>query len=139
MVARRLNESDAKGLRKGYDLGFVLQQKGTEFYIVTATQFDEAQDITGGSNLLFADETTLKTIIRSDPGFVLLQNGTVMAKWSYRGLPGEEAFDGDLGALALQTEVNKKNALIMISAFLIIALSVISFAPFRITENKSIT
>ncbi len=33
------------------------------------------------------DQTTLKTIIRSNPGFLLLQKGTIIGKWHYKDLP----------------------------------------------------
>ena len=35
----------------------------------------------------FADATVLKTMIRSNPGMMLLQNGRVLAKWHYHDLP----------------------------------------------------
>ncbi len=35
----------------------------------------------------FADATVLKTIIRANPGLVLLQEGKVKGKWHYRDLP----------------------------------------------------
>ena len=42
-------------------------------------------------DFLFGDEITLKTIIRSNPGLLLTQKGTILAKWHYNDIPEIEA------------------------------------------------
>jgi len=61
------------------------------FYCLTAST-DEAvnrwRDMTGAEySFCQTDEITLKTVIRSNPGLVLLKNGTVIGKWSHNRLP----------------------------------------------------
>ena len=70
------------------------QDHGYPFICLTAgTPSDIArwQDITGAEYPFYAtDATTLKTIIRSNPGLVLLHHGTVIRKWSHNNLPTHE-------------------------------------------------
>ena len=48
------------------------------------------QDLTGAEYpFCMTDETTLKTIIRSNPGLLLLKKGTIIRKWSHNDLPKE--------------------------------------------------
>lgn len=41
-------------------------------------------------NYFYCDATTLKTMVRSNPGVLLVKNGTIVGKWSHRGLPEYE-------------------------------------------------
>jgi triosephosphate isomerase len=42
------------------------------------------------------DETALKTIVRANPGIVLLKKGVIVRKWHYQDLPGFTELDSDL-------------------------------------------
>jgi hypothetical protein len=136
MIARKLDKSDRDGLTKGYDLGTALQGEGKRFYIVTATSSEEAKALTAGFDALFADEVTLKTIIRSDPGFVLLHNGTIIAEWSSYGLPDKEEFSGDLNAMALKYGRQKNINLVIINTLLAIFLIIAITLPLRLGDRN---
>ncbi len=67
------------------------------FYAVSATSSAEVESITAELALAYGflsgDEIMLKTIVRSNPGFMLLKSGTILAKWGYRDLPLLEQLD----------------------------------------------
>ena len=64
------------------------------FYCVTGSSLeaiDAWSDNTGAEYpYRMADEVLLKTIIRSNPGLVLLKGGTIVGKWHYNDIPAEE-------------------------------------------------
>lgn len=64
---------------------------GYPFYCLTASpdrDIDNWRDVTGAEYpFCYTDETTLKTIIRSNPGLLLIKDGTVICKWSHNNLP----------------------------------------------------
>ena len=66
-------------------------ENGYRFYGVTSSGDDAVErwrDLTGAEyEFCNADAITLKTIIRSNPGLVLLKNGVVVGKWSHNSLP----------------------------------------------------
>ena len=64
------------------------------FYGVTASseeEIEEWKENTGADYpFLTADETMLKSIVRSNPGLVAIKNGTILAKWHHNDIPGED-------------------------------------------------
>ncbi len=68
-----------------------------KFYCLTASTrkaINRWQNITGAEYpFCNTDETTLKTIIRSNPGLVLIKDGTIIRKWSHNTLPDEKQFN----------------------------------------------
>ncbi|MCR4772908.1 MAG: triose-phosphate isomerase [Prevotella sp.] len=67
------------------------QDYGYRFICLTSSTEKEIQhwrDITGAEYpFCFTDGTTLKTMIRSNPGLMLIKNGTIINKWSHNDLP----------------------------------------------------
>ncbi len=81
------------------------QDNGVAFYCLTASterDIDRWRDITGAEYpFCTSDETTLKTIIRSNPGLLLLKDGTIIGKWSHNRLPQTDELDKPLGQLSI--------------------------------------
>lgn len=63
------------------------------FYALTASGekgIERWRDMTGAEYpFCQTDEITLKTIIRSNPGLILLKDGVIIRKWSHNNLPDE--------------------------------------------------
>ncbi len=75
------------------------QDNGYPFYCLTASSdkgIEQWSNITGAEYpFCTTDATTLKTIIRSNPGLLLLRDGVVVRKWSHNDLPAADDFKGD--------------------------------------------
>ena len=92
------------------------------FIALTASE-DKAvahwRDITGAEYPFYiTDGTTLKTVIRSNPGLLLLRHGVVINKWSHNGLPTAEELAKPLEKSALgktpPDEVSQRVTLIVL-------------------------
>ena len=81
------------------------EENGADFYCVTASANDEIErwrDLTGAEyQFCNADETTLKTMIRSNPGLILLKDGTIIGKWSHNTLPQTDDLTAPLQQLTI--------------------------------------
>lgn len=87
VVAYDLSKSDIQGFSKIKITTDEALKKGYAVYILTSSLNEEfesiKEDFKLNFDLLFCDGTTLKTIIRANPGILTLQNGTVTGKWSW--------------------------------------------------------
>lgn len=90
MVTRKLDEADPELLTEGYDMGSFCKSNSIDFYILTASTSDEIKYVNTWLPFLLVDETTLKTMVRSNPGYLLLKEGTILHKWSWANLPDKE-------------------------------------------------
>ncbi len=75
------------------------------FYCLTASTEKGIQrwrDITGAEYpFAITDETTLRTMIRSNPGLMLLKDGKVIRKWSHNELPKQTELTASLDKLEI--------------------------------------
>ena len=88
------------------------RRNGYGFYGLTAST-DKAikhwRDVTGAEYPFYTtDGTTLKTIIRSNPGLVLLYKGTIINKWSHNDLPKQAELNAPLSLIETGREPENK-------------------------------
>ena len=91
LVSTHLEQADDARLDLINQLYEYCQEHGYPFYCLTASTekaMTRWRDMTGAEYPFCAtDETTLKTIVRSNPGLLLLKGGVVIRKWSHNALP----------------------------------------------------
>ncbi len=91
LITNDLKNSDEKAMKMANELAASCTAGSCSFYCLTSSSQDEIAKIKSAFNLVYdfytTDEITLKTIIRSNPGLVLLKEGTILGKWHYRDFP----------------------------------------------------
>jgi hypothetical protein len=90
MISKKLEDASEEHLRKGFETGRECILNGIDFYVITASGSDIVSSFDNGLNFCSADETTLKTMVRSNPGYILIKDGTISGKWSSASLPEAE-------------------------------------------------
>lgn len=70
------------------------------FMAVSASTTELTENITSSLGLAYSiyagDEIMIKTIVRSNPGFMLIYRGSIIGKWAYRDFPSLEELDPSL-------------------------------------------
>ena len=88
VVAYNLKLTNSKGMKEVKELSERAMEKGYTVYCFSASTQEDYDQLKKAYNLdfdlLFCDETTLKTIVRSNPGILTLDKGTITGKWSWR-------------------------------------------------------
>ena len=91
LVSPHLEQADDSQLDRINDLYEYAEDNGYPFYCLTASGqkgISGWRDITGAEYpFCQTDDITLKTIIRSNPGLLLLKDGVIIRKWSHNSLP----------------------------------------------------
>ena len=109
VVSLSLNDATEKGMRQIVALANHAANSNIDLHIATSSQastIEQKHREWRSPNVNYAqmDELTLKTIIRSNPGLLLLNKGTIERKWSSRNLPSTSELD----KIIAQIEADRK-------------------------------
>ena len=96
MISAKLSEADKGNLLKGFDIGQYCLENRIGFHILTASGLDEIKKYDSNLSFCQVDEITLKTMVRANPGYILLKKGTIKGKWSWAGLPEKDKIVGTI-------------------------------------------
>lgn len=99
VIASNLQKTNREGMRKIASLATAAKAKGYNFIALTSTSPDSFEAFKNeiGVNFDFfnTDEITLKTIIRSNPGMIVLKKGTILKKYHFNDIPKPEELDNE--------------------------------------------
>lgn len=113
LVSPNVNKINKKTISKIRELSQASISQDTPFYLLTSSSYEDSEEFENSndiyfSNLLFADEVTLKTIIRSNPGLVAVYDGTIIGKYHYNDLPNTKFLNNPL-AYSIEKQQKKSN------------------------------
>ena len=106
LIAHKLNKANDANVDKINDIYDFSKTGEYDFYALTSSLPDEIQDWIENTGAEYpfctTDDITLKTIVRSNPGLLLIKDGTIVNKWPNTRLPDTEE-------LIKQTDETNKN------------------------------
>lgn len=92
IVCYNIDKSDRKVLdEKILPFAMDMRKKGVNVYCLlgkSSEEFEKTAEVC--MDIVHADETALKTMIRSNPGIMKIKNGIVLQKWHYRHFQGDK-------------------------------------------------
>jgi hypothetical protein len=90
-ISYYLEESKVEAFAEMNELFERADHDGYSFIALTSSLSDEVdkfrKNLHPHMEVYFADDVVLKTIIRSNPGLMLMKDGVVLGKWHYNDLP----------------------------------------------------
>ena len=84
-----IGDVNEQGIKTIADMKQLAMDRDIRFAVISNAEQSELLQFLYGNNLMdveyyFGDEKAIETMIRSNPGFVVMHNGTVKGKWHYK-------------------------------------------------------
>jgi uncharacterized membrane protein YphA (DoxX/SURF4 family) len=100
IIVYRFEKAPDEAMQAAVQLAQSLRGSDIRPVIATATPSSDAraalQKLGYDQTFVLMDETVLKTIIRSHPGYMLLDEGVIVDKWHYNNIPDRTELEGRL-------------------------------------------
>ncbi|MBK5721643.1 DoxX family protein [Dysgonomonas sp. Marseille-P4677] len=147
MLSPSLEDMNMSYLSDFEDIDNYASDNGYKFYLVTSSTTEEimtwARENVINFNFSTMDERAIKTVVRANPGLILLKKGVVINKWAGIEVPSEVDLKGPLDNLSYgqleDAEARNKRVLFYIcSVFLLplLGLKGLDFLFFRRRRNN---
>jgi len=140
IVTCDLEKTNCKGLERMNEFAAMAIHNNYKVYGMTSSTNDVLDELKAKLNLAFdfyiTDNITLKTMIRSDPGLMLLKEGTVIGKWHYRNIPPDSFFNEDGLSFCMLETARKKNDYFELTVVLFIGFISSILGVFRTQQLK---
>lgn len=92
VIAPNLEKASLKGFKKIVPIGQAAEKDGNYCVVLSGSPQSMSEPFRHENGIPFeffnTDATPLKTIMRSNPGVLLVREGTILAKWHFNELPG---------------------------------------------------
>ena len=130
MIAPDLSKVEQKQASKLVALNKECRKKNIKFYCVTSSLYEDiiGFEMENGAamNYLYADEVLLQTIIRANPGLVIIENGTILAKYNFINTPGTDIIKNPVSHIISEKRKQTEKISVLIILLLLIS-SVLTF------------
>ena len=144
MVAPDLAKINIDYLSSLEDVAYYAIGNGYKFYCLTGSVSDDILEFVETNSVNFefcrVDDRVLKTMTRTNPGLILLKDGTVLNKWADIDVPSEEYLQAPIdepeNGLLVDVENKDKQVLIYISLIFFIPLILLKLFDFSVYRKK---
>ena len=142
VVSLSLDDAREKGMKQIIALADYAADNDIELLVATSSEaaaIEQWHREWGNPKVGYGlmDELTLKTIVRSNPGLLLLNEGTIVGKWSSRRLPNQRQLEGMVVKLKAEEKSLPINNNSTASLLIICAIFVIPLLGIKWYERKN--
>lgn len=92
LVVYDLKKANEKGMKKTLEFMDIMDRAGYAYTLLTSSSVKDAEAFKAENNLrdlqvYYADDISLKAMVRANPGILLIKNSVVLGIWSWTNLP----------------------------------------------------